>query len=60
MMINNRFKMETTPQEEAFGRLSEEGMLNAMYECQGILTDVDQDWPKMLPMEELERFTKII
>ena len=54
MMINNRFKMETTPQEEAFGRLSEEGMLNAMFECQGILTDVDQDWPRNLPKEELD------
>ena len=53
-MINNRFKMETTPQEEAFGRLSEEGMLNAMFENQGILIDVDQDWPKNLPSEKLD------
>ena len=54
MMINNRFKMETTPQEEAFGRLSEEGMLNAIFENQGILIDVDQDWPKNLPSEKLD------
>ena len=45
MIINNRFKMKTTPQEEAFGRLSEEGMLSAMFEVQGIIADVDQDWP---------------
>ena len=54
MTINNRFKMKTTPQEEAFGRLSEEGMLNAMFENQGILDDLDHDWPKNLPSEKLD------
>ena len=54
MMINNLFKMETTPQEEAFGRLSEEGMLNAMFENQGILDGLDHDWPKNLPSEILD------
>ena len=48
MIINNRFKMKPTPQEEAFGRLSEEGMLNAMLEVQGIIADVDQDTPLTL------------
>ena len=54
MMINNLFKMETTPQEAAFGRLSEEGMLSAMLEVHGIIADVDQDWPKNLSKEELD------
>ena len=54
MIINNRFKMKTTPQEEAFGRLSEEGMFSAMFEVQGIIADVDQDWPKNLPDNELD------
>lgn len=54
MTINNRFKMKTTPQEEAFGRLSEEGMLNAMFENQGILDGLDIDWPKNLPSEKLD------
>ena len=54
MTINNRFKMKTTPQEEAFGRLSEEGMLNAMFENQGILDGLDHDWPKNLPSEKLD------
>ena len=46
--------MKTTPQEEAFGRLSEEGMLSAMLEVQGIIADVDQDWPKNLPDNGLD------
>ena len=54
MIINNRFKMKTTPQEEAFGKLSEEGMLNAMLEVQGIIADVDQDWSRSLPDTDLD------
>ena len=30
-------------------------MLNAMFENQGILTDVDQDWPKNVPKEMKQR-----
>ena len=58
MIINNRFKMKTTPQEEAFGRLSEEGMLSAMLEVQGIIADVDQDWPKNVLDDDLETIYK--
>jgi len=53
MLINNRFKTETTPDREAFGRLSEEGMLLAMLEIQGIDPDAADDWPKNLPEDEL-------
>jgi hypothetical protein len=54
MIINNRFKMKTTPQETAFRKLSEEGMLCALFEVQGDIPDVDQDWPKNLPSKELD------
>ena len=53
MLINNRFKTETTPDQEAFGRLSEQGMLLAMLEIQGIDSDATDDWPKDLPEENL-------
>ena len=53
MLINNRFKTETTPDQEAFGRLSEQGMLLAMLEIQGIDSDATDDWPNDLPEENL-------
>jgi len=54
MIINNRFKINTTPQKESFGRLSEEGMLSALLENQGIIAEVDQEWPDNLSVEELD------
>ena len=35
-MINNRFKTKATPQEDAFVRLSEEGMLSALLQAEGL------------------------
>ena len=54
-MINNRFKMKTTPQEDAFGRLGEEGMLSALLEVQGVNSNADDDWPRNLSDEVLEK-----
>ena len=53
MIINNRFKMKTTPQEEAFGRLSEFGMLLALLEIQCVDSEPADEWPKSLPDNEL-------
>lgn len=45
-MINNRFKTKATPQEEAFVRLSEEGMLSALLQAEGVDSNPIDNWPK--------------
>ena len=47
-MINNRFKIKATPQKDAFARLSEEGMLSALLEAEGVDQDLINNWPKNL------------
>jgi len=47
MLINNRFNTRTTPQEAAFGRLSELGLLSALLERQGEQCE-EEHWPHNL------------
>lgn len=47
-MINHRFKTKATPQEDAFARLSEGGMLSALLDAEGVDSYLIDNWPDNL------------